>query len=146
MTDISKRLEQLVSNSQKRIQEKNGILPVKCEDGILVGTVLIKSQGHLKYLYRQNKLIYKEISLNKIAISMANLMAMNRDYALLEKMYRADQDYGKYYNESQYLRMQYEKARTGKNFERADILWNKYIETKNKAIQAKNKAESLSII
>ena len=63
MTQISRRLEQIV-----RKELSKNIIPVKTENGILVGEVLIVNEGPIKSLYRNNELLYKEIHLNSVAI------------------------------------------------------------------------------
>jgi hypothetical protein len=143
MTDISKRFEQLVLSSQKKLVEKNQILPVKVSDGILVGDVLIASNGHLKNLYKKNKLIYTDISLNDVAIKLANLLALNQSSILADQIYRADQEYGKYFTEWQQLKEKYRSACKNNQNDRADILLVKYEESRNKAQKAKNNALGL---
>ena len=56
MTAISKRLAQIV-----RKELSKNIIPVKTADGILVGEILIVTDGTLKSLWKNNELIYKEI-------------------------------------------------------------------------------------
>ena len=58
MTNLQQRIEQVVSNAQRRLLEQNQILPVKTEDGILVGSVLIKSRETQKDLWQYNSLVY----------------------------------------------------------------------------------------
>lgn len=139
MADISKRLEQVV----KSILERSPLIPQKTDQGILVGEILIKSRDNLKDLYHRNELLYSDISLNKSAIFIANSLALRRRDPRVDKIYRADQIYGKFYIDSQYLRSQYEKAVKSKNFERADMLWARYEESRDRAANAKNLVDKL---
>jgi len=132
---LSKKLEKLIKSSPE-------ILPVKTEQGILVGTVLIVNQGFVKDLYRKDKLLYREVHLNAVAIKLANLLAKGQ-HVRCDELYRADQEYGKWFNDSQLLRTQYERARQKQDHDRADTLWAKYVESRERTILAKNRAEAL---
>ena len=136
MSQLSKKLEKLIRSSPE-------ILPVKTEQGILVGTVLITSDGPIKNLYKKGELIYGDIYLNAVAIKLANLLAKGHRGGHLDKIYQADQDYGKWFIDSQLLRNKYEKAKNIKDFERADILWARYVESRDRTMYAKNSAEAL---
>ena len=137
MTNISKKLEKLILSSKE-------ILPVKTEEGILVGSVLIRSNGPLKDLYKHSKLIYKEIHLNVVAIRIANLLARNQQGIKTDALYKADQEYGKWFIDSQILRNQYQKAVNNNDHDRADIFWARYCESRDRTITAKNHAETLA--
>ncbi len=136
MTQLSRRLEQIV-----RKELSKTIIPVKTEEGILVGEILIVNDGPLKFLYRNNELLYKEIHLNSIAIKMANILAFKKSSILVDKMYKADQEYGKWFADSQMLRAQYQKSVNNEDFDRADYLWARYQESRDRAIISKNNAE-----
>ena len=138
MTEISKRLEQIV-----RKELSSTIIPIKTEEGILVGNILIKSRDNLKYLYRNGDLIYEEIFLNRAAIGMANILAKNSLSLAASSIYEADREYARNYIDSQLLRANYEKAIKNRNFDRADMLWARYEESKNRAQQAKLRVETL---
>jgi len=139
MTNISKRLEQVVSKELSK-----HIIPVKTEQGILVGDVLIVSQGSIKNIWRNNELLYKEIHLNAVAITIANILAVRRISIKLDEIYKADQDYGKWFVDSQMLRAQYQKALSNQDYDKADMLWARYCESRDRTITAKNRAESLT--
>jgi hypothetical protein len=138
MTDISKRLEQVI-----RKELAQTILPIKTDKGILVGDILIKSDGSVKHLYKHDELIYSNIHLNVVAIKMANLLALAANSVVVSKIYTADQEYGKWYVDSQVLRTSYERSVNAKNFDRADMLWARYIESRTKTDSAKNKVQAL---
>ena len=137
MNDISKRFEQLVVAAQKKLTASNNILPIKTQDGIMVGDVLIKSNGSVKDLIRRNETVFKEISLNEVAIRLANLLATKQDIELCEKIYRLDQDYGKWFQEWQIFKQKYTRSVKAKEYERADMFLTKYEDAKFKAESAK---------
>lgn len=139
MNALSKKLEQLIRNSQE-------ILPVRTEQGILVGSVLIVSDNNLKNLYRSNELVYKDIHLNSAAIRLANLLSKRQSLLLADKIYQADREYGKWYLDSQMLRASYEKSKKIQDYDRADVLWARYCESRDRALQAKKLVESLTSI
>ena len=140
MTSLSRKLEQTLSS----VIHNSPILPVKVADGILVGNVKIVSNGPLKNLWQHDSLVYSEISLNKVAIKLANLLAKHGVTVVGDKLYRADQEYGRWFIESQMLLSQYQKAMSIGDFERSDILWARYSESRDRAIITKSRAESLS--
>jgi hypothetical protein len=139
MTKISRRLAQVVNKELSQT-----ILPVKTAEGILVGDVLIVSELNLKHLQRNQQWLYRDIYLNLAAIKLANLLALNQSTARIQQIYQADQDYGRYYTDSQLLRSSYEKAVKSQDFERADIFWARYTEKKDQAQTAKKRLEALA--
>jgi hypothetical protein len=140
MTDISKRLEQTLRSAIL----KNPILPVKVEDGILVGDVKITSEGSLKFLWQNGEMKYKEISLNCVAIRLANLLARRTSVILQDNIYKADQEYGRWFVDSQMLRSQYQTATKNKDYDKADVLWARYTESRNRTNETKILAERLA--
>jgi hypothetical protein len=138
MTAISKRLAQIV-----RKELSKNIIPVKTADGILVGEILIVTDGTLKSLWKNNELIYKEIHLNSIAIKMANVLALRSGSIYVDDIYKADQEYGRWFVDSQMLRTQYQKSLNNKEYDRADILWARYVESRHRTESTKLRAESL---
>ena len=142
MTHISKRLEQTLSSAI----QKNPIIPQRVADGILVGNVLIVSEGTIKHLKQNNEYKYREISLNCAAIRIANLLARRSSAILVDQIYTADQEYGRWFVDSQVLRAQYQKALDNQDNERADTLWAKYCESRDRAVAAKKRTESLANI
>jgi hypothetical protein len=140
MTNISKRLEQTLSSAI----QKNQILPQKVADGILVGDVLIVSEGSTKHLKQHGKYKYKEISLNCTAIYIANLLARRHSSIVADQLYALDQEYSKWFIDSQLLRAQYQKAVNSQDHNRADMLWARYCESRDRTVTAKNRVESLA--
>lgn len=144
MTDISKRLENLVNSAQKKLLKQNQILPVKTEEGILVGEVLIISEGNIKHIKRHDQMLYLNVYLNAVAIKLANICNINPYSLQAQKMYDADQDYGKWFVDSQILRTQYQRALDKKDYDRADMLYSRYSESRDRAEKAKNLARALA--
>lgn len=142
MTNISKRLEQTLSSAI----QKNPIIPQRVAEGILVGDVLIINEGTVKHLKQNNEYKYREISLNCAAIRIANLLARRSSAILVDQIYTADQEYGRWFVDSQVLRAQYQKALNNQDNERADMLWAKYCESRDRAVAAKKRTESLANI
>lgn len=140
MTDLSRRLEQTLRSAI----QKNPILPVKVEDGILVGEAKIVSDDHIKHIYFKGVLVYKDVSLNAVAIKLANILARRNSSIQGDALYRADQEYGRWFTESQMLRTQYQRSITNKDFDRADMLWARYCESRDRALTARNHAQSLA--
>ena len=138
MTQISRRLEQIV-----RKELSKNIIPVKTPEGILVGDILITNQLNLKFLHRNQQLLYSEIHLNSIAIRMANILALRHNSVAVETLWRADQEYGKWYVDSQMLRAQHQKALHNQEYDRADMLWARYSESRDRTVSAKKQAERL---
>ncbi len=143
MTDISKRLERFIGSAQKRLAKSNHVLPVKTEDGILVGDVLIISDANLKHIKKQNQILFVNIYLNAVAIKLANICYFNPGSIQAQKLYDADQEYGKWFVDSQLLRAQYQKAIEKKDYDRADMLYSRYSVSRDRAEKAKNIARAL---
>lgn len=144
MSDVSKRFEQLVKSTYKKFLDQGTILPVKTDDGVLVGDVLIKSDGPLKNIYKNNILLYKEVSLNAVAIRIANLLAWNKNRKRCDDLYKKDIEYSRYYIDSKIFIDNYHRALAAGNEVRADILWTRYEIAKEKAVWAKEQAEELA--
>jgi hypothetical protein len=138
MTIIQQRLDRIVNNELAK-----NIIPVKTEDGILVGNVLIISSGHIKHLKINSDFVYKDISLNAVAVKLANLLARNIRSVKMDELWRADQEYGRWYMDSQMLRAQHQRSINNQDFDRADMQWARYCESRDRAIIAKNYAETL---
>lgn len=138
MTIIQQRLDRIVNNELAK-----NIIPVKTEDGILVGNVLIVSAGHIKHLKINNDFVYKDISLNAVAVKLANLLARNIRSVKMDELWRADQEYGRWYMDSQMLRSQHQRSINNQDFDRADMQWARYCESRDRAIIAKHYAETL---
>lgn len=140
MTNLQKRLEEIIVKTQQRLISDNQILPQKTSEGILVGNVLIVSEGTQKHIFLKGEFVYRDINLKAVAIRIANLLANNHSTIYIDKIYQADREYGKWFTDSQILRTQHQKAINNKDYDRADILWARYCESREKAISAKYSA------
>ena len=141
MTDIKRQLDSVVKNTLA-----NHIIPVKTPEGILVGNVLIVSEGTVKHIYRSGKCLYNNISLNVVAVKIANILARYRSSTRADEIYRADQEYAKWFIDAQILLKKYYAATHNKDYDRADVLWARYCESKLKTDNAKNSATSLTLL
>jgi len=142
MTNLSKRLAQIVSDSLT----KNPIIPIKTENGILVGNVLIVNTDNLKNIWRFNQLIYAGVNLNAAAIKLANELAKQGKTQKSNELYLIDQEYGKWLNDSQVHYKNHSRALSKHQHDRADIIWARYCESRDRCNEAKHKVERLSIL
>lgn len=143
MTDLQRKLDSVISNVQRKLAKDNQLIPSKIPNGVRVGDVDIINNGHLKDLYQNGELRYKGISLNKVAIKMANLMAIGyfRNQQQIDSLYRADQQFGQALEDYQIFRAKYQQATDPF---RADIMLARLCYSKDKANYYKNQALCLA--
>ena len=141
MSEISKRLEQFVTSTQKKL---NLIMPVKTAEGILVGNVLIRSEANFKHLEQNGVMIYDYIFLNAVAIKLANVLARHGDTGYCDKLYKLDQEYGKWYVDSQQLRARYQQALNNNDEDKSSIFYARYDHSKGRMILAKERATEMA--
>ena len=139
MTNLSRKFEQIINRTLTTV-----ILPVKTTEGILVGDVLITSQGSAKNIVKSGEIKYQEIYLNSVAIKIAELLVGKNHSQQADTLYKLDQEYGKWLNESQLLRTQYEKAVANTQHDRADVLWAKYQQSRDRTVSAKSQLDALA--
>ena len=139
MTNLSRKFEQIVNRTLTNV-----VLPVKTAEGILVGDVLITSQGSAKNIVKSGEIKYQEVYLNSVAIKIAELLIGKNHSQQAETLYKLDQEYGKWLNESQLLRSQYEKAMVNAQHDRADVLWAKYQQSRDRTVSAKSQLDALA--
>jgi hypothetical protein len=145
MSDLRKQFERVVARTNKRLIQQHQILPVKTVDGILVGCVIIKARDTLKDLWLEKQLVYEGVYLNKAAIKLANILAIfKHTTAQSEQIYKADQDYGRLFVESQLLRSKLHYARQQGDFDRADIYLARYTVYKDRLESAKRQVIALA--
>jgi hypothetical protein len=138
MTQISRKLEKIVKKTLSTT-----IVPVGTEQGIQVGHILITSNYNLKNIYKKQVLLYENIHLNAVAIKLANILAVGYKSIATDRLYLQDQEYGRYYNDSQILRSQYEKAIISNQHDKSDILWAKYVESRARTQHSKKIIDGL---
>lgn len=139
MTALSKKFEQIV------IKELTStILPIKVDEGILLGDVLITSDGTSKNIYKNQALKYNNIYLNSVAIKIAKLLVNKNTSIQADTLYHLDQEYGKWLTESLMLKNKYEKAKTMGDHDKADIMQARYIESRERTMSAKIRVDTLA--
>lgn len=144
MSDISKRFEQVIFSVHKKFISNGKLLPVKVSDGILIGDILLKSDGAYKSIWKNNECILENICLNCAAIRLANRLALGDDLYLCKNLYRADQEYHKYFVDSTLLLASYHSCIKHQDYFKADVLWARYEKTRDQAKKAKTKVQRLS--
>ena len=144
MSDVSKRFEQVVVATHKKFIDEGRLYPVKTDQGILVGDILISSDGPYKTVSRNDDILYDNICLNATAIKIANYLALGKSNIDCQRIYRADQEYNKCYVDSAYTLAGYHACLENYDYFKADVLWARYCEIKEQARVAKKKAERLS--
>lgn len=142
MASLSKRLSNVINSTHKKLIENNRILPIEVPEGILVGNVLIICDDSVKHLVKDGQIIYKNIHLNKAAIAIANLIATNNRFKA-NQIYEADQEYSKWFMDSQMLKSRYHQAENELNFQLSEIFLARYIESRDKALAAKKRVNAL---
>lgn len=144
MNEVSKRFEQLVNTTYRKFLDQGTILPERTSDGIKVGDALIKPDGVYKDILLKGKTVWATVSLNAVAIKLANLVAWNKDTALQKEIFGLDQKYSKYFIDSKIYLDNYHRAVNNNDDIRADILWTRYQDAKERAIILKDQAEHLA--
>ncbi len=139
MTSLSKKFEQIVKK-----ELASTVLPIKTEEGILLGDVLISSTGSSKNILKKGVLVYENVYLNSVAIKIAKLILSSNVSYQADNLYRLDQEYGKWLNESLMLRVQYDRALAKGDNDRADVFYARYIQSKERTMSAKSRADFLA--
>ena len=142
MTELSKRFEEFLKTANIRLVEKELLIPIKTDRGILINDVLITSQENLKTVIAKNY-SYKDIYLNAAAITIANMLALRKSFIEIDKLYQADQEYGKWFVDTQFLLNAHYNAKSKKDYDKADMLWARYQESRDKANKAKEMVQRL---
>ena len=145
MTDIRKRLAQVIDRTNKKLIQEQRILPVKTVDGILVGCVTIKPRDTQKDLWLNDRLIYEGVFLNKAAIKLANILAVfKHTTSQSESLYKLDQEYGRLFIESQTLRTRLHISRQAGDYDKADVYLARYQVAKDRLEQAQRQVLALA--
>jgi hypothetical protein len=69
MTRVFKKLEQVVKQELKK-----NIIPVKTDEGVLVGNVLIKSESNVKHLVVNDQQVFENLALALSLVAGLNLV------------------------------------------------------------------------
>jgi len=142
MTKLVSKLEQVVNTAIKRAP----IIPVKTNKGILVGNVLIESQDNLKNLWKLDELVYSEVNLNAAAIKLANDLVRYGKTPRSRELYSFDQEYGRWLIDSQLHYRNHSRALADLQYDRADILWARYCESRDRCAESKQRVERMSVL
>lgn len=139
MTALSKKFEQII---KKELQST--VIPIKTDEGILLGDVLITSDGSLKNIIKNNRLQYSNIYLNSVAIKIAKLLINVSQSIQADKLYSLDQEYGKWLTDSLLLKAQYERAKNKGDTDKADVFLSRYQESRDRTLSAKIRVDNLA--
>ncbi len=139
MTALSKKFEQIVKK-----ELSSTVLPIKTDDGILLGDVLISNEGTLKTIKKKDSIKYTNIYLNSVAIKIAKILMTRENSFQADNLYTLDQEYGKWLTDSLLLKAQYEKAKAKGDNDRADVFLARYIESRERTASAKSRVDTLA--
>jgi hypothetical protein len=143
---VSNRFEILVKGTYKRFIDQGFVPPVKTKEGILVGNALITQDGLYKNISVNDNIVFKDISLNCVAIKIANSLALNVLARDLKDLYELDKKYNRLYVDSTFFLEGFHRANNKNNLDRAEILWIRYDDAKQRAEELREKIETLSAI
>lgn len=137
-TKLIDTFEAIVNN-----ELSNKVLPIKTKHGIRLGNVEIISDRNLKHIKINNRIQYEGIFLNVTAITLANMLFYKKSKTEMEKIYKADQAYGRFFIDSQILRYHYNMALQDQDSFRVDLFWSRYTDKRDKVLVAKKQVEQL---
>lgn len=144
--NIQQRLDTVIARVNKKLQQQEQVIPKKTDRGILVGDVLIESSGALKNLYLRDRLVYKEVSLNKVAVKVANLLAIDevRYQQKIDQLILMDAKFGSALAEYQMFKDRLAKAHREQDQFRIDMYLARLGYAKSSAEYWKKQALSLA--
>lgn len=137
-TKLIDKFEAIVNN-----ELSNKVLPIETKHGIRLGNVEIISDRNLKHIRINNRIQYEGIFLNVTAITLANMLFYKKSKTEMEKIYKADQAYGRFFIDSQILRYHYNMALQDQDSFRVDLFWSRYTDKRDKVFVAKTQVEQL---
>lgn len=141
---LQKQLDTVISNVHYRLLDNRVIVPIFEKGKIIVGSVSILSNDANKDIVKNNKIVYAGVALNKCAIALANKLAIGaKTTAATDAIYRADQQYAVYMQETLFFKNKYKTATAKKQHDRADMFLARYEHAREKAHHAKNYVLSL---
>ena len=137
--NLQKQLDHVISKVHRELLEKQILVPVYEKGKIIVGTVSIISNEASKDIVKDNRLVYTSVALNKTAIALANMLAvLGKTTHQTDMIYRADQQYAVYMQETLFFKSKYKIAIAKKKYDQADIFFARYEHAKEKANGHKN--------
>lgn len=138
-TQLQKRLDTVISNVHYKLLDNHVIVPIFEKGRIIVGSVSIISNDANKDIVKNNKILYANVALNNTAIALANKLAvLNDTTATTDAIYRADQQYAVYMQETLFFKSKYNASMAKKKYYQADIFFARYEHAKGKANSYKN--------
>ncbi len=141
---LEQQLDSLIVSVHSDLLKKNIIVPRYEKGRILVGDVAIVQNGSTKDIFRNNELIYRGVFLNKVAIFLANGIAIRRNTTTrYDFIYRNDQNYGVYMQETLFFDSKYKQAFENRQYDKADIFYARWQVSKEKAQSSKRYVLSL---
>ena len=145
MTELSKRFEQIIRSTQKRLYEQGALMPVKTSDGIMVGDAKIVGVSTFKDILFKGETRYQRVSLNDAAIKIANILACNKSGIKADQIYELDQKYSKNLADCAFYLDKYHKACEVQDEFKSDLYWIRYQEAKYTADYYKHRISRISI-
>ena len=145
MTDLQKRLDGVIGKVNRDLASKEFVIPQKTEQGILVGDILIVSNGTQKDLYRGNTILYNGVYLNKCAIKMANLLALYKSHSRIKEIYNADQRFGMALADYQIFKDKVKRAREQNDQFKIDLYMARLLFAKDRHENLKFQALRLTV-
>jgi hypothetical protein len=144
MSEVSKRFEQIIKSTQKRLFQQGALMPVKTTDGILVGSAKITCEGTFKNVSVKDQIVYEKIALNEAAIKIANIIACGKSLSEADRIYRLDQQYHKHFADCAFYLDKYRIACDQQDEFKADLFWIRYQEAKYNSEYYKDRVNRLS--
>ena len=138
-TNLQQRLDHVISNVHRKLLDRHVIVPIFEKGRIIVGTVSIVSNEANKDIVKDDKIVYASVALNKTAIALANILAIvGKTTHRTDAIYRADQQYAVYMQETLFFKSKYKNAIAKKKYDQADIFFARYEHAREKALGSKN--------
>lgn len=143
-TKLQKQLDHVISKVHRELLDKQVLVPVYEKGKIIVGSVWIISNDASKDIVKDSKTVYTSVALNKTAIALANMLAIvGKTTHQTDMLYRADQQYAVYMQETLFFKSKYKNAMVKKKYDQADIFFARYEHAKEKANSYKTYVLSL---
>lgn len=137
--NLQKQLDHVISKVHRDLLKQQVIVPQYQKGKIIVGSVSIVSNEANKDIVKDNKIVYASVALNKTAIVLANMLAvLGKTTHETDALYRADQQYAVYMQETLFFKSKYKNAIEKKKYDQADIFFARYEHAKEKANGHKN--------
>ena len=137
--NLQKQLDHVISKVHRDLLKQQVIVPQYQKGKIIVGSVSIVSNEANKDIVKDNKIVYASVALNKTAIVLANMLAvLGKTTHQTDALYRADQQYAVYMQETLFFKSKYKNAIAKKKYDQADIFFARYEHAKEKANGHKN--------